>query len=56
MMEIEFVRPVPPEVKSSEYGCRNCLWFCLECLGGSSFQAAPLWEGHPTCANYMFYD
>jgi hypothetical protein len=55
-MENQTTQEVPAEVRSSEFGCCNCLWYCIECNGGSRYQAAEMYEGHPTCGNYTFYD
>ena len=55
-METPTTQAVPPEVRSSEFGCRNCLWYCIECSGGSNYQPAEMYEGRPSCGNYTYYD
>lgn len=43
--------PVPPEVRSYEFGCRNCLWASCECKAGSMYK--PNGKG---CEAYTYYD
>lgn len=50
--EVKVVREVPKEVQNSEFGCRNCLWLCVECKGGSKYNEC----GHGPCMAYAYYD
>lgn len=43
-------------VKSSVYGCRNCLWNSCECSQASKFAPAIAFDGKPTCKAYAYYD
>ena len=47
---------VPAEVKSSEYGCRNCLWCSCECKNGSKYSPRLIDDKIPSCSAYVFYD
>jgi hypothetical protein len=47
--------PVPAEVKSSEFGCRNCLYYGCECTGGSRYVPAYV-DGVPSCRSYVYFD
>jgi hypothetical protein len=55
-------KEVPPEVKNSEFGCRNCLWSCIECKQGSMYKVKydliRDYKGnyHNSCENYTYYD
>lgn len=53
------VRPdakdVPEAVRNSQFGCRNCLWMCVECKQGSKYRPAN-YKGKPTCETYTYYD
>lgn len=42
-------------VKHSQFGCRNCLWNCVECVKGSKF-VADIYDNRPTCKAYSYYD
>jgi len=43
--------PVPDEVRSSTFGCGNCLWQSCECKSGSMYK--PKDKG---CESYTYYD
>jgi len=45
-------KDVPAAVKTSEYGCRNCLWAFCECQNGSKYVP----KGADGCAGYTYYD
>ncbi len=46
-------KEVPQEVKSSVFGCRNCLWSSIECKRGSMYNT----EGKKVdCQGYTYYD
>ena len=42
-------------VKNSQFGCRNCLWNCVECEKGSKFQP-DIYNNKPTCKGYSYFD
>ena len=50
----------PEKVRSSVFGCRNCLWASSECTKGSKYIACdPVDYGRkkvPTCGYYSYYD
>ena len=46
--------PVPPKVRSSRFGCLNCLWFSCECQAGSMYK--PKAENDIECRGYNYYD
>jgi hypothetical protein len=46
---------VPDKVKSSEFGCRNCLWQSIECKQGSMYQPHTA-QNKPSCKGYTYYD
>lgn len=46
------IKEVPASVKSSQFGCRNCLWNCVECKNGSKY--SPTLSGN--CEAYTYYD
>ena len=49
----------PPEVRSSQFGCRNCLWASAECRNGSMYQPETVKMGsktYPSCKAYTYYD
>lgn len=46
---------VPAEVKSSKFGCRNCLYSGCECTGGSKYAPAEV-DGIPSCKCYVYCD
>lgn len=45
-------KEVPPEVKNSTFGCKNCLWMCIECKDGSLYKP----KGKRSCEAYTYYD
>ena len=49
----ELPKEVPVSVKTSDYGCNNCLWAGIECKAGSMYKA-----GTPSrpCAGYTYCD
>jgi hypothetical protein len=47
---------VPDKVKSSEFGCRNCLWHCIECKQGSMYKPQTTLRGKFSCKGYAYYD
>ena len=47
---------VPPEVKRSEFGCKNCLWYGVECKDGSKYAPKRSVAGNPSCMGYNYYD
>jgi len=48
--------PVPSEVLNSQFGCRNCLWQCVECKNGSQYVPHTASTGAATCRSYAYYD
>jgi len=50
----------PDAVRSSVFGCRNCLWASCECSFGSKYiPAEPVKTGQKTvqtCGCYTYYD
>lgn len=44
----------PEEVRSSKFGCMNCLWSCVECQHGSMYKAQS--EQDTECKAYTYYD
>ena len=46
--------PVPEKARSSDYGCRNCLWSCIECKSGSMYKAKS--DKNVECSAYTYYD
>jgi hypothetical protein len=46
---------VPDAVKSSTFGCRNCLWSGSECTRGSLYQPH-MADNVPSCKAYAYYD
>ena len=49
----------PPEVRSSNFGCMNCLWASAECRKGSKYQPKTVKMGGkviPSCKAYTYYD
>ena len=44
----------PAEVRNSEFGCKNCLWSCVECQHGKMYKAKS--TGDKECDNYTYYD
>ena len=48
-------KEVPEEVKSSEFGCVNCLWASIECKQGSKYREV-IKKGKPCCDAYTYYD
>lgn len=49
------VKVVPIEVKHSDYGCPNCLWYAVECKDGSKY-AEKKKNGKLICSAYMYCD
>jgi len=47
--------PVPIDVKSSKFGCRNCLYSGCECTGGSWYIQADV-DGVPSCKRYVYFN
>ena len=45
---------VPDNVRSSKFGCVNCLWASCECKQGSMFKNEK--AGFAECSNYTYYD
>ncbi|MBF0554279.1 MAG: hypothetical protein HQK96_06910 [Nitrospirae bacterium] len=43
-------------IKSSIYGCMNCLWAGCECKNQSKFQAEKTVQGKATCKGFTYYD
>ena len=43
---------IPAKVKVSEFGCKNCLWSCVECKSGSLYKENAKGE----CSGYTYYD
>jgi hypothetical protein len=43
---------VPDAVRYGCHGCQNCLWSCVECKGGSMYDAQP----NNGCGSWMYYD
>ena len=43
-------------VKSSEFGCCNCLWLGVECIEGTKFQPRISITGQPSCKAYTYCD
>ena len=50
----EIGKEFPSAVKSSEFGCRNCLWEYIECIDGSKYD--PKAATNNACARYNYYD
>lgn len=50
------VPPTLTEVKTSVFGCINCLWNCVECNHANKF--SPEWtkDGVGTCKAYAYFD
>ena len=46
---------VPDKVKSSTFGCTNCLWHSVECKQGSMYQPHTA-QNKPSCKAYTYYD
>ena len=42
----------PAAVKSSEFGCRNCLWAGAECVDGARYA----FKAGDSCQGYSYYD
>ncbi len=42
-------------VKSSIFGCKNCIHTNCECLNGESF-IPEIYDNKPTCKDYCYYD
>ncbi len=42
-------------VRSSEFGCRNCLWCSIECTQLSKFEPK-VTNNVPSCKAYTYYD
>jgi hypothetical protein len=57
-MDMATEKQVPEEVKTSDFGCVNCLWYCVECRNGSKYQPAQsrIKPEIPSCADYVYYD
>ncbi len=51
----EPIKEVPKEVKSSQFGCPNCLWAGIECKQGSKY-TEKINNGKKSCAYYTYYD
>lgn len=50
-------REVPAAVKSSLFGCMNCLWASIECKNGSNYvETKRKAFGNPTCEGYTDFD
>lgn len=47
---------VPANVRYSEYGCKHCLYFGIECKRGSKYAPAISYDGWPSCLGYAYYD
>lgn len=45
----------PSEVKSSKFGCRNCLYAGCECERGSWYVPSDV-DGVPSCKRYCYFD
>lgn len=43
-------------VKSSEFGCRNCLWVGIECKDYRKFDPIIIDDHIPSCDGYTYYD
>jgi hypothetical protein len=43
-------------VKSSDYGCKNCLWASCECTKMSKYQPEKTRGGGISCKGYTYYD
>lgn len=43
------------DIRFSTFGCINCLWNHCECKNGSRF-IPNVYQGHPSCKSYAFYD
>jgi len=48
-------KEVPQEVRTSTFGCINCLWASCECKQGSNYKEE-LEKGKKYCASYTYYD
>ncbi len=44
----------PANVRSHQFGCRNCLWASAECVSGSKY--APHGSDPVGCAAYVYFD
>lgn len=47
-------KEVPKEVRSSQFGCPNCLWCGIECQKGSKYIQRT--DTDKSCKSYTFYD
>jgi hypothetical protein len=54
-METLTAKEVPQEVKTSTFGCVNCLWSGVECKQGSKYNEE-FKNGKKFCAAYTYYD
>ena len=57
--DMERANRAPVEVRSSEFGCRNCLWSGVECCHGERYAPRTVTSGrrrHPSCGGYNYYD
>jgi len=46
---------ITDEVKSSEFGCHNCLWLGIECKGYEKYEPKEV-NGKASCKGYTYYD
>ncbi len=44
------------DVKNSDYGCNNCLYYAIECNNASKFKPAISHDNKPTCKGYAYCD
>lgn len=48
---------VPECVRTSDFGCPNCLWSDVECIRGSKYrQGISKKDGGPFCVAYAYCD
>ena len=50
---------VPEKVRRSELGCRNCLWYSVECDSGSKYSPRIVLMDKKkisSCAAHTYYD
>ena len=56
----DMIHSAPAKVRSSQFGCMNCLWASSECSFGSSYiETEPVELGRKkvaTCKSYTYYD
>lgn len=56
MTNNQTINKAPETVKTAEFGCRNCLWNCIECKGGEKYEAHTTYSGEESCKGYTYFD